>query len=198
MTSTSEERLDALERENAHLRLVHQKGGCPYGHASKNGCELGYPGCACMDDMLAMMAWGPEDEDKANVRIGKRLQAAEQERDKLARQVIDEINQGQIFKRERDLALRRAEAVEAKLGALERRSGDVVGLEPSAIAQALVDEITFQIPDSRMKDRDELWIAGGCTPGTSGAAFDVTAASERMSRTLAALAPLQGEEPRHG
>jgi len=70
--------LDSTERENVHLRLIHQKGGCPYGHASETGgCALGYPGCACMDDLMAMAAWCPEDEDKAAVRIGRRLAATE-------------------------------------------------------------------------------------------------------------------------
>lgn len=67
------DRLDSLDRENAHLRIVHQKFGCPYGHNAKGFCELGYPGCACMDDLMAMSSWAPEDESKAAVRIGKLL-----------------------------------------------------------------------------------------------------------------------------
>jgi hypothetical protein len=69
---------DSMDRENTHLRLKLQTAGCPYGHASpERGCELGYPGCACMDDLMAMTAWSPEDEDKAAVRLGQRLQATE-------------------------------------------------------------------------------------------------------------------------
>lgn len=70
--------VDAMQRENAHLRLKMQAEGCPYGHQGEGGgCELGYPGCACMDDLMAMMAWSPEDEDKAAVRLGRRLHATE-------------------------------------------------------------------------------------------------------------------------
>jgi hypothetical protein len=70
---------DALDRENTHLRLKMQDQGCPYGHAvDGQGCALGYPGCACMDDLMAMASWSPEDEDKAAVRLGRRLQETTQ------------------------------------------------------------------------------------------------------------------------
>lgn len=75
---------DSMDRENTHLRVKLQAEGCPYGHASaRSGCELGYPGCACMDDMLAMQSWAPEDEAKAAVRISRRLFATEQALDGL-------------------------------------------------------------------------------------------------------------------
>jgi len=69
-----EKRIEVLNMENAHLRVIAQKIGCPYGHRNENGaCKLGYPGCACMDDLLAMQAWCPEDEEKVAVRLGKRI-----------------------------------------------------------------------------------------------------------------------------
>lgn len=66
---------EIAERENTHLRVTLQdRGHCPYGHfKATSGCELGYPGCACMDDLLALQAWCPEDEEKAAVRIGRLL-----------------------------------------------------------------------------------------------------------------------------
>lgn len=66
---------DRMDRENAHLRLAFtDKGYCPYGHFSPTGgCALGYPGCACMDDMLALQSWSPEDEQRAAMRIGRML-----------------------------------------------------------------------------------------------------------------------------
>lgn len=70
------ERLDPLDAENTHLRVIHQRVGCPYGHVTASGgCVLGYPGCACMDDLLALQAWSPEDEEKAAFQIAKRLSA---------------------------------------------------------------------------------------------------------------------------
>lgn len=68
---------DVMDRENAHLRLKTQAQGCPYGHQSSNGgCSLGYPGCCCMDDLLAMQQWSPADDDKAAVRMGQQLAEA--------------------------------------------------------------------------------------------------------------------------
>lgn len=67
---------DTMDRENTHLRLkLQENGNCPYGHFGKGGCALGYPGCACMDDLMQMQTWSPEDEAKANVRLGKVLMA---------------------------------------------------------------------------------------------------------------------------
>lgn len=69
---------DSMDRENSHLRLVVQRDHpdhCPYGHFKADGCELGYPGCACMDDLMALTAWSPEDEEKAAVRLGRLLLA---------------------------------------------------------------------------------------------------------------------------
>lgn len=59
-------------------------------------------------------------------------------------------------------------------------------IEAATVAQALLDEITFQIPDSRLNDGDTLWIAGGCTPGTAGATFDLSSASEHIALAIAA------------
>lgn len=81
----AEAKIDGMARENAHLRVLSHKGGCPYGHGDPvKGCELGYPGCACMDDHLAMMAWSPEDEEKAAVRLGKRLSTLRQQAEGMA------------------------------------------------------------------------------------------------------------------
>lgn len=54
------ERLDVFGRENAHLRVKVQQLGCPYGWAAPNGgCLLGYPGCACMDDLICLTSYPP-------------------------------------------------------------------------------------------------------------------------------------------
>ena len=67
---------DRMDRENCHLRLkLQENGNCPYGHFSGSGCALGYPGCACMDDLMQLQTWSPEDETKANVRLGRVLTA---------------------------------------------------------------------------------------------------------------------------
>lgn len=67
------------DMENAHLRVTVQKVGCPYGHRDPEtgACVLGYPGCACMDDIMATAAWSPEDEEKAAVRLGARVRDLE-------------------------------------------------------------------------------------------------------------------------
>jgi hypothetical protein len=46
-----------LERENTHLRgIVATSTTCAYGHRLPDGiCALGYPGCACEDDLVAMV-----------------------------------------------------------------------------------------------------------------------------------------------
>ena len=67
------ERLDSAERENAHLRVVAQNVQCPYGHrAPSGGCMLGYPGCACMDDLMALLNFYPEGRE---LKAMDRLQA---------------------------------------------------------------------------------------------------------------------------
>ena len=71
--------VDSKEMENVHLRVTAQKVGCPYGHRDQEtgACVLGYPGCACMDDVMATAAWCPEDEEKAAVRLGARVRDLE-------------------------------------------------------------------------------------------------------------------------
>lgn len=62
---------DAMDRENVHLRLLAQKNGaCPYDNFQATGCKLGYPGCLCMDNILAMQGWTPADEIRPPVRLG--------------------------------------------------------------------------------------------------------------------------------
>lgn len=79
------DRVNKLERENTHLRIMAASVRCPYGHRTVGGsCELGYPGCACMDDLMALTAWCPEDENKVAVRLGKRLAEAEAQFDTAA------------------------------------------------------------------------------------------------------------------
>jgi hypothetical protein len=57
-------RVDTFDRENAHLRVVAQNVACPYGHRASNGaCVLGYPGCACADDIIAMAAFYGDGEE---------------------------------------------------------------------------------------------------------------------------------------
>lgn len=74
------ERLDVFYRENAHLRVVAQKVDCPYGYRAANGaCMLGYPGCACMDDTMALLSLAPQLPNAALIRRLKlRADALEQ------------------------------------------------------------------------------------------------------------------------
>jgi hypothetical protein len=75
--------------ENAHLRVVAQNVLCPYGHRASNGaCVLGYPGCACMDDLMALLAFMPPEGSRdmqalnrltaKNEAMGERLAHAQQ------------------------------------------------------------------------------------------------------------------------
>lgn len=78
MDVQTHDRVNTLELENHHLRVMAASVRCPYGHRAVGGsCELGYPGCACMDDLVALQAWCPEDEVKVAVRLGKRIALAE-------------------------------------------------------------------------------------------------------------------------
>jgi hypothetical protein len=62
-----------LERENTHLRGIVAAGPvCAYGHRLPDGiCNLGYPGCACEDDLAALVEayhderepWRRDDDD---------------------------------------------------------------------------------------------------------------------------------------
>ena len=50
--------VERLEKENTTLRAaVVKAGGCVYGGkepgAPMNTCRSGFPGCACMDDLIA-------------------------------------------------------------------------------------------------------------------------------------------------
>lgn len=73
-------RVAELEKENTTIRALLVKYECPYGEKSLGECSRGFPGCACADDMLATASWCPEDEDKAAVRLGRRVAELEQER----------------------------------------------------------------------------------------------------------------------
>lgn len=78
-TAALEAKLDVFNRENAHLRVVAQAVDCPYGmRASSGGCLLGYPGCACMDDLIVCTAFSPYDLSTAQERLEKRNAALHQ------------------------------------------------------------------------------------------------------------------------
>jgi hypothetical protein len=81
------ERLDEAERENTALRAMQVGVKCAYGYKNADGvCALGYPGCACMDDLCATMEWGPDDlHAQANRRLLERATQAERERDECKR-----------------------------------------------------------------------------------------------------------------
>jgi hypothetical protein len=67
------EEAQRLERENTHLRgIVATSNVCVYGHRLPDGiCSLGYPGCACEDDIVALIEahqgerepWRRDDDD---------------------------------------------------------------------------------------------------------------------------------------
>jgi len=71
------QRLEALENENRILRGLVQTNidwKCPYGvQVSNMGlCPLGFPGCACADDRIAVLC---KDEDRIVSGLQKRLDA---------------------------------------------------------------------------------------------------------------------------
>lgn len=73
------DRIDTFDRENAHLRVVAQKVECPYGHRADNGaCMLGYPGCACMDDLICATCFEPATKQERYIeRLEIRTRSAE-------------------------------------------------------------------------------------------------------------------------
>jgi hypothetical protein len=78
ITQALTSKLDTFDRENAHLRVVAQKVECPYGHRASNGaCILGYPGCACMDDLIVLTTFSPADERPAEERLKRRIAVLE-------------------------------------------------------------------------------------------------------------------------
>jgi hypothetical protein len=73
MLAAQHGRLEEFGRENAHLRVVAQRVACPYGHRHAGGCELGYPGCACMDDIIHITSYPPEtDRERYVERLERR------------------------------------------------------------------------------------------------------------------------------
>lgn len=70
-----------LRNENDTLRVLAARVECPYGHRTATGsCRLGYPGCACMDDLMVAVERYPEDtEGAANERLKRRAEAVEAE-----------------------------------------------------------------------------------------------------------------------
>lgn len=71
--------LETKRKENDALRAMQVGVKCAYGYRMENGaCQLGYPGCACMDDLCATMEWGPDDlHAQANKRLQERAERAE-------------------------------------------------------------------------------------------------------------------------
>jgi len=74
------DRLETFDRENAHLRVVAQQVKCPYGMRASNGaCTLGYPGCACMDDVTHLMSFDPDTSETAyKRRLEQRVRGLEE------------------------------------------------------------------------------------------------------------------------
>lgn len=70
---TKDEIIDDLKRENAFLRVKCQALGCTYGFDISNGCPLGYPGCSCADDLIALTYYQLGDEGKTASRLAGRL-----------------------------------------------------------------------------------------------------------------------------
>lgn len=49
----TDEEIAQLQKENDYLRAIVARKECAYGHRLPNGiCKLGYPGCACADDIM--------------------------------------------------------------------------------------------------------------------------------------------------
>jgi len=66
----SKAEVERLAKENTYLRAMAQRAGCPHDNLNENGnCKSGYPGCACMDDLLA--ATFQYEEDKVMVAVDK-------------------------------------------------------------------------------------------------------------------------------
>lgn len=64
--------------ENTFLRVKAQKLGCPYSNTHENGvCKSGYPGCACMDDLMALADFGSGDDIAALRRAHERIAVLE-------------------------------------------------------------------------------------------------------------------------
>ena len=70
-----QERVSVFNRENAHLRVIAQKVVCPYNMRGQNGgCMLGYPGCACMDDQIALTTFDMSGPGLPNAALIQRMQ----------------------------------------------------------------------------------------------------------------------------
>lgn len=64
----SDECWQQLKDENTTLRAISSKHGCVYGMQSESGgCQLGYPGCACADDLLIF-------DTERSAKVGSALQ----------------------------------------------------------------------------------------------------------------------------
>jgi phosphoglycolate phosphatase-like HAD superfamily hydrolase len=59
-----------VQKENTALRALVAKQQCVYGYSKNGVCKLGYPGCACADDIAALAM----DSDGAVARMKKRYE----------------------------------------------------------------------------------------------------------------------------
>ena len=113
-----ETRLDVFGRENAHLRVVAQAVACPYGHRSASGaCDLGYPGCACMDDLLWAADFTPATGERAYQERLERRASGLQERVRIAANSFHSMAEG--FNRNREPS--KAAACEGMAALMEDR-----------------------------------------------------------------------------
>lgn len=56
--------IERLDAENTILRGLAQKVECPHKQRGGDGvCRMGYPGCACADDLMAMFDLLSEQRD---------------------------------------------------------------------------------------------------------------------------------------
>jgi hypothetical protein len=103
------ERIETFARENAHLRVVAQQVRCPYNHRTASGaCILGYPGCACMDDLIVVLGFAPTEgtDMRAINRLVAKNHVIEQRLTNGQRRLTDGVRQFRLiadgFRRERE------------------------------------------------------------------------------------------------
>ena len=76
---------EELLKENRTLRgliQVNKNWKCPYGYNQRNNmgfCPLGFPGCACADDRLAVLC---EDDERITEHLIKQVQVLARARER--------------------------------------------------------------------------------------------------------------------
>ena len=68
-----------LSKENTALRALVAKHTCVYGHNKDGVCELGYPGCACADDIAVIASDCDGSVERMKKRYEDRITALEKE-----------------------------------------------------------------------------------------------------------------------